>query len=158
MTIRNLNIKLVLLINRMCYFPNECLSILFICTETNHAGLTCTCIIYIADPDPAQTAQTYRSFHIRLSKLFGDNFLITCFYELILTWYASSGFLCSQKQNFIWIRQKTKASQNTPIVKIVHFGYVMSIVQSERFLQCGSMRKIINFCRILLKFRFWLYN
>ena len=36
-------------------------------------------------------------------------------------------FLCSQKRNFSWIRQKMRKIPIDPIVKIAHFGNVMSI-------------------------------
>ena len=59
--------------------------------------------------------------------LFGDNFFIRCNFQLKLTRYVSTFFVCSQKQNFSWIQQKT---QNFPIdlhCKIAHFDNVMSI-------------------------------
>ena len=68
---------------------------------------------------------------------------------------------CSQKQNFSWIRQKQRISPLTPIVKIAHFGNVMSIdltLLNERFLQWGSMGIFYDFCRIQLKFCSWLYK
>ena len=36
-------------------------------------------------------------------------------------------FLSSQQRNFSWIRQKKRFSPQTPVVKIAHFGNVMSI-------------------------------
>ena len=35
-------------------------------------------------------------------------------------------YLCTQKRNLTWIRQKMRNSPLTPIVKITHFGNVMS--------------------------------
>ena len=46
-------------------------------------------------------------FILVCQRLFGDNFFITCFFELKLSWCVST-FLYNQEQNFSLIRQKTK--------------------------------------------------
>ena len=50
----------------------------------------------------------------------------------------------------------------TPIINIVHFCNVMSIDMTLQklaiFYNWGSMGKIFIFCRIQLKFCFWLYK
>ena len=46
--------------------------------------------------------------------LFGDNFLITRFFELKLYIIHVNVFLSTQKQNFSWIGQKTKNFPKDP--------------------------------------------
>ena len=62
-------------------------------------------------------------------------------------------FLYNQKQNFSLIRQKTKIFPIDP-----HYKNRPLLYKSGQFLQWGSMGKFVIFCRIQLKFRFWLYK
>ena len=56
--------------------------------------------------------------HYSVLRFFGDNFFITSYFELTLTWYVSSFLSTSRGRNFSWFRQIHRDFQKTPIVKV----------------------------------------
>ena len=66
--------------------------------------------------------------------LFGDNFLILCYFQLKLTWYASKFFFCSQKRSSSWIRQKTKDFPIDPDCKICPLWHCHGILSHTMVL------------------------
>ena len=100
-----------------------------------------------------------------ISYKFVKGFLaITFLSPVIYSWNfhdVCDRFLYSQKPNFSWIRLNMRNLPTYPYYKIAHFFNVMSLdvmLQKWAIFIIGSVGKFFVFCRIKLKFHFWLYK
>ena len=131
-------------------------------TRATRAWVTLWSRAFTRDGAASQTAP-YKV----ISYKFAKGFLAITFLLLIISSWnfhdVCQDFLCSQKQNSSWIRHKTKNfpiyphCKNRPLwLRHVYRHDVAKVI--DFYNGGGSMGNFLIFCRVQLKFRFWLHK